>query len=256
MEIWQFFIIFAVGVIAGFMNTLAGGGSLLTLPMLIFLGLPAAVANGTNRLAIMVQSIFAVAGFRRKGVSDFKVSLILSGPPLIGAVIGAQLAVEVSDVLFKKTLAIVMVLILGLILWNPIRRKNGNTGYDEDLSKLNWKRRTVVMVFLFFAGIYSGFILAGVGFLIIMALNIIGRLNLVKTNSHKVFIAGISAIFSLLVFVIHNKIYWTIGLVLAMGNGLGGWIGSHFAVSKGERFIRIIFTICVIAMVVKLLVTQ
>ncbi|WKZ20425.1 MAG: sulfite exporter TauE/SafE family protein [Candidatus Jettenia sp. CY-1] len=256
MEIWQFFVIFAVGVTAGFMNTLAGGGSLLTLPMLILLGLPATVANGTNRLAITVQSIFAVAGFRRKGVSDFKASLILSGPPLIGAVIGAQLAVGISDVLFKRTLAVVMILILGLILWNPIQRKNGNTYSNEDISKLSWKRRIVIMVSLFFAGVYGGFIQAGVGFLIIMALNILGRLNLVKTNSHKVFIAGINAMFSLLVFVVHNKIYWTIGLILAMGNGLGALVGSHFAVSKGERFIRMILTMCVIAMVVKLLVAR
>ncbi|NUN23416.1 MAG: sulfite exporter TauE/SafE family protein, partial [Candidatus Jettenia caeni] len=87
-------------------------------------------------------------------------------------------------------------------------------------------------------------------------LNILGRLNLVKTNSHKVFIAGINAMFSLLVFVAHNKIYWTIGLILAMGNGLGALVGSHFAVSKGERFIRMILTMCVVAMVVKLLVAR
>lgn len=87
-----------------------------------------------------------------------------------------------------------------------------------------------------------------------MALNIIGGLNLVKTNSHKVFIAGINALFSLLIFVFHNKIYWIIGLVLAAGNGLGGWMGSYYAVTKGERFIRVVLTICVIAMVVKLLI--
>src|SRR5574341_697919 len=104
MEIWQIPVIFTTGVVAGFINTLAGGGSLITLPMLIFLGLPASVANGTNRLAITVQSIFAVTGFRRKGVSNFKVSLFMSGPVLVGAVVGAQLAVNVSDLLFKRIL--------------------------------------------------------------------------------------------------------------------------------------------------------
>lgn len=253
MEIWQFFVIFAVGAIAGFVNVLAGGGSILTLPMLIFLGLPPAVANGTNRLAVAVQSIFAVAGFRRKGVSDFKSSLVLSCPALIGGLIGAQIALAVSDLVFKKVLAIIMIFILGFILWDPIRKKHGNTYQKEDISHLSLSRRIAIMFFLFFAGIYGGFVQAGVGFLIIMALNIIGGLNLVKTNSHKVFIAGINALFSLLIFVFHNKIYWTIGLVLAAGNGLGGWIGSHFAVSKGERFIRIVLTICVTALVLKLL---
>lgn len=103
MEIWQFLVVFAVGAVAGFMNVLAGGGSILTLPMLIFLGLPPSVANGTNRLAVVVQSVFAVAGFRRKGISDFKSSLVLSCPALIGGIIGAQLAVSVSEQVFKKS---------------------------------------------------------------------------------------------------------------------------------------------------------
>lgn len=253
MEIWQFFVVFAVGAIAGFVNVLAGGGSILTLPMLIFLGLPSSVANGTNRLAVAVQSIFAVAGFRRKGVSDFKSSLILSCPALIGGIIGAQLALAVSDLVFKKVLAVMMIFILGFVLWDPIRKKHGIIHHKEDMSHLSVSRRIAIMFFLFFAGIYGGFVQAGVGFLIIMALNIIGGLNLVKTNSHKVFIAGVNALFSLLIFVFHHKIYWTIGLALAAGNGLGGWIGSHYAVSKGERFIRVVLTLCVIAMVVKLL---
>src|SRR3990167_8785846 len=129
MELWQFLVIFTVGVVAGVINTLAGGGSLITLPVLIFLGLPATVANGTNRLAITVQSVLAVAGFKRKGVSDFKLSLFRSLPALIGAIIGAQLAVDVSDILFKRILAVVMILVLGLILWNPIRRGRGNSQY-------------------------------------------------------------------------------------------------------------------------------
>lgn len=254
MEIWQFLVVFAVGAVAGFMNVLAGGGSILTLPMLIFLGLPPSVANGTNRLAVVVQSVFAVAGFRKKGISDFKSSMVLSCPALIGGIIGAQLAVSVSEQVFKKVLAILIVFILGFILWDPIRKKHGTIQRKEDISHLSVSRRIAIMFFLFFAGIYGGFVQAGVGFLIIMALNIIGGLNLVKTNSHKVFIAGINALFSLLIFVFHNKIYWIIGLVLAAGNGLGGWMGSYYAVTKGERFIRIVLTICVIAMVVKLLI--
>ena len=99
METWQIPVIFIVGVIAGFINTLAGGGSLLSLPMLIILGLPTAVANGTNRLAITVQSICAVAGFKRKGISNFKSSILMAVPTLVGAIVGAQLSIDVSDVL-------------------------------------------------------------------------------------------------------------------------------------------------------------
>mgnify|MGYP001593677753 CR=1 FL=1 len=254
MEIWQFPVIFTVGIIAGVINTLAGGGSLITLPVLIFLGLPATVANGTNRLAITVQSVLAVTGFKRKGVSDFKSSLLMSLPALVGAIIGAQLAVDVSDILFKRILSVVMILVLGLILWNPIRMRQEIAQCDGGMTGLSRRRRTASMLIFFFIGVYGGFIQAGIGFLIIAVITTIRGLNLVETNSHKVFIVGINALFALIVFILNSKICWPIGLALAAGNGLGGWIGSHLAVAKGERFIKLILAMCVVGMVVKLLI--
>jgi len=254
MELWQFPVIFTVGIMAVVANTLAGGGSLITMPVLIFLGLPATVANGTNRLAITVQSVLAVAGFKRKGVSDFKSSLLMSLPVLIGAIIGAQLAVDVPEILFKRILAVVMILVLVLILWDPIRMRQGIAQYDGGIACLSRRRRIVCMLIFFFIGVYGGFIQAGIGFLIIAVLTTMSGLNLVETNSHKVFIVGINALFALIVFIFNNKICWSIGLALAAGNGLGGWIGSHLAVTRGERFIKLILAICVTGMVVKLLI--
>ena len=252
MEIWQISVVFTVGVIAGFINTLAGGGSLLTLPMLIFLGLPTAVANGTNRLAIMVQCLFAVAGFKRKGISDFKLSILLSVPALMGAIVGAQIAVDMSDVLFKRILAIIMLLVLGLILWNPAKRWNNKLKYGGSTVSLGRNRLILTMMAFFFIGIYGGFIQAGVGFIIIAALTTICRLSLVDTNSNKVFVVGIYTIFAVIVFAFNSKICWTMGLALATGMGLGGWIGSHWAVAKGERWLRLILAICIVAMAMKL----
>src|SRR3989304_901150 len=243
MEIGQFLVIFTVGVVAGVINTLAGGGSLITLPVLIFLGLPATVANGTNRLAITVQSVLAVTGFKRKGVSDFKSSLLMSLPALVGAIIGAQLAVDVSDILFKRILAVVMILVLGLILWNPIRMRQGPVQYDAGMASLSRRRRTASILIFFFIGIYGGFIQAGVGFLIIAVLTTISGLNLVETNSHKVFIVGINALFTLIVFIFNSKICWSIGLALAAGNGIGGWVGTHLGGTKRGRFFKIMLSI-------------
>ena len=98
---------------------------MLTLPILIFMGLPTAVANGTNRIAIIAQCMFAVAGFKRKGVSNFKLSLLFSIPGVLGAIIGAQIAVDMSDMsCSREYLPLLMLLVLGLILWNP-RQKDG-----------------------------------------------------------------------------------------------------------------------------------
>ena len=248
MEIWHIPVVFFAGILAGFINTLAGGGSLLTLPILIFLGLPTAVANGTNRIAIVAQCAFAVAGFKKKGVSNFKLSLLLSTPAIIGAIIGAYFAVDISDVLFRRVLAVIMLLVLGLILWNPRQDSSGNS------NSLGRRQLITAMTVFFFIGIYGGFIQVGVGFIIIAALTTITKFNLVVTNSHKVFIAGIYTIFALIVFAFNGKVCWKIGLCLAAGMGLGGWIGSHWAVKKGERWIRVVLTICVVAMVIKLIV--
>ena len=247
MEIWHIPVIFTAGILAGFINTLAGGGSLLTLPILIFLGLPTAVANGTNRIAIVAQCAFAVAGFKKKGVSNFKLSLLLSTPAIIGAIIGAYFAVDISDVLFRRVLAVIMLLVLGLILWNPRQDSSGSS------NSLGRRQLITAMTALFFIGIYGGFIQVGVGFIIIAALTTITKFNLVVTNSHKVFIAGIYTVFALIVFAFNGKVCWEIGLCLAAGMGLGGWIGSHWAVAKGERWIRVVLAICVVAMVIKLI---
>lgn len=252
MEIWQIPVVFAVGVAAGFINTLAGGGSLLSLPILIFLGLPTAIANGTNRFAILIQCLFAVAGFKRKGISNFKLSLLLSAPALIGAIVGAQIAVDMSDALFKRVLAIIMLLVLGLILWNPVKKLHINPQYGEDTIGLRRNRLIVTMIVFFFIGIYGGFIQAGVGFIIIAALTTISGLSLVNVNSHKVFIVGIYTAFALLIFVFNDKVCWAVGMALAAGNGLGGWFGSHWAVTRGERWLRLILVICVVAMAMKL----
>ena len=246
MEIWHIPVIFTAGILAGFINTLAGGGSLLTLPILIFLGLPTAVANGTNRIAIVAQCTFAVAGFKKKGVSNFKLSLLLSTPAIIGAIIGAYFAVDISDVLFRRVLAVIMLLVLGFILWNP--RQEG--GHSNSLGR---RQLITAMIVFFFIGIYGGFIQVGVGFIIIAALTTITKFNLIVINSHKVFIAGIYTVFALIVFASNGKVCWEIGLCLAAGMGLGGWIGSHWAVAKGERWIRVVFAICVVAMVIKLI---
>ncbi|MCP4000207.1 MAG: sulfite exporter TauE/SafE family protein, partial [Gammaproteobacteria bacterium] len=218
--------VFTAGILAGFINTLAGGGSLLTLPILIFLGLPTAVANGTNRIAIIAQCAFAAAGFKKKGVSDFKLSLLFSAPAITGAIIGAYFAVDISDILFKRVLAVIMLFVLGLILWNP------RYGSGSNSSSLGRRQLITAMIVFFFIGIYGGFIQVGVGFIIIAALTTITKFNLVVTNSHKVFVAGIYTIFALIVFAFNGKVCWEIGLCLAAGMGLGGWIGSHWAVAK------------------------
>ena len=249
MEILQVGLILVIGVVSGFINTLGGGGSLLTLPMLIFLGLPAAVANGTNRIGLIIQNVVAVSNFRRKGFFYPKLGITLAVPAVFGSFLGARLAISIPEELFQKILAVIMIMILVLILTRPEKKfLKGIEG--ENLSTT----RLIVSMFVFFGiGVYGGFIQAGVGFIIISALALITGMSLIKINSLKVFIILIYVSSSFIVFITHGKVDWILGLTLAIGNALGAYLGSNFAVSKGDKWIRVFIVIAILSMSAKLL---
>ena len=178
---WQLPLLFVVGLVAGILNVLAGGGSLLTLPLLIFMGLPSAVANGTNRIAILCQSIFAIRGFQKRGVMPLKLALLCTPPALLGSWVGANLAINLDDQLFNRMLALIMIGVLIFTAVDPLKhlRKKEIT--------FSFRRKVVLIVSFFGVGIYGGFVQAGVGFLIIIALLVHG-LDLVRINAIKVFV--------------------------------------------------------------------
>jgi len=249
MSLFQIGLILAAGIMAGFLNTLGGGGSLITLPVLIFMGLPPAVANGTNRIALIVQNIVGVTNFRSKGFFYPKLSFILGVPAILGSILGARVAVSISGELFERILAIVMIVVLVLILTRP-EKKFIKEIDSENLSTL---RLIIAMVAFFGVGLYGGFIQAGVGFIIIVALTLITGMSLVKVNSLKLFIVLIYIISSLIVFIINGKVDFVLGFTLAIGNAVGAYLGSNFAVSKGDKWIRVFLVIAILSMSAKLL---
>jgi len=236
-------ILFFVGIIAGFLNVTAGGGSAITLPVLIFLGLESSVANGTNRIAILVQNISAVYSFKREKYQDLKASLFLSLFTLPGAIAGALLAVKLDDEIFQKILGIVMIGII-LSMFIPQRQVNSN-----GKSKIS----IATAVSMFGIGFYGGFIQVGVGFILMASLKYLMKLNLVLVNMHKVFIVLIYTIPALIVFILTDNVNWFLGLSLAAGNALGGWWGAKMSVKKGEGFIKGILIIAILIMALKLL---
>ncbi|MCF8010237.1 MAG: sulfite exporter TauE/SafE family protein [Clostridiales bacterium] len=244
-------LILIIGIAAGFINVLAGGGSLLTMPVLIFLGLPSAVANGTNRIALLVQNIIAVYNFKNKGFFDWKLSLLLGIPAVLGSIVGANIAITLPDQVFNKILGVVMLMVLILILWEP--QKKIALQDDKDTNELSTGRKIMSAAAFFFVGIYGGFIQAGVGFIIIASLSLLAGMTLVKINSIKVFVVGVYMLFSLVVFIINGQVNWMLGAALAVGNGIGAWLGSNFAVDKGDKWIRRVLFITVIFMAAKLL---
>ncbi|MDG1572808.1 TSUP family transporter [Robiginitalea sp. M366] len=247
MEAWYHYVLLVVvGFAVGFINTVAGGASLISLPVLIFLGLPPAVANGTNRVAIVLQTATAVAGFRSKGVSTFPFNLYLGVSALLGSILGASIAVDIKGDTFNRILAIIMVAVVLLIVFKP-RIKVADL-QERITGKYLWLGCLV----FFFIGIYGGFINAGIGFIIILFLHYVHRMNLVRVNATKVAVVFIYTLAALAVFILNDKVIWKVGLVLAIGNVLGAWFSSRISVAKGDGFIKTFLVVMVLAMAVRL----
>jgi len=245
-ECIQAVILIVVGFFAGVINTLAGGGSLFTLPVLIFLGLPPNIANGTNRSAIVIQSLSGALGYKSKGISNFPFNIYLGISASIGAVIGAQIAIDLDGRLFNRILAIILIVVGGLILMNA---KNLTHKLPE---RLTGKYLLFGIIGFFFIGIYGGFINAGIGIVIMLFLNRINRLSLVKTNASKTAIVFIYSSLALAVFAFNDAINWKLGLLMALGTSVGAWWASRWSVKKGDQVIRWAMLITIGIMAVKL----
>ena len=247
MDIWQYVMLALAGLAAGFLNVMAGGGSLLTVPVMVFLGLPGPVANGTNRIAILVQNITAVITFFHKGHSDFRLSLTLSLCSLPGAAAGAYLGTQLEGIWFNRTLAIIM---LGVMLVMAFDKKPHPDGGVPGTKPRNNVLGHVLMVL---AGLYGGFIQVGVGFILMAILHNVMRLNLVTVNMHKVFITMSFSIVALLVFAARVEIQWLLGLCLAVAYSIGAWLGVHLSIRGGERSIKFVLNVVLAIFIIKLL---
>ncbi len=242
--------LFAAGLAAGTLNVIAGGGSLLTLPLLIFLGLPPTVANGTNRVAILVQNVGAVWGFRRRKLLAGAWLRDAIVPVVVGAALGTWGATKMGDLAFQRVLAGVMVAVALLMLWRPLP-----AGTGADAPPTGRGRRLALLVAWFGVGLFGGFIQAGVGFVLLAVASAAG-LDLVRGNALKVTLVLAFTPISLVLFARAGLVDWPFGLVLAVGNLLGGQIGVHLTAVKGQTWVRKVVTVAVILFAIRLLWTS
>ena len=246
--LWEAALLAAVGIVAGFLNVLAGGGSLLTVPVMVFMGLPGPVANGTNRLAILVQNFTAVVAFLQRGFSDFRLSLTLAGCAIPGAIVGAMVGVNLDGEWFNRILAIIMVAVMVIMYFDKKPSDKADPDYQPTRKQLIKGHLLMVGV-----GFWGGFIQLGVGFIIMPVLHRVMGLDLVRTNMHKVFIIFTYTIVALALYASQVEIMWMVGAALALGNGIGGYLGAHVAISKGEKLIKTVLNVVLIAFIIKLL---
>jgi uncharacterized membrane protein YfcA len=239
MNITEIIVIIISGIVVGFINTLSGGGSVISLSLLLILGLPAPVANGTNRISIFFQTLSSVGSFtRQKMFTDLR-PVWLGIPATVGSVFGALLAVEVSERIIEISMMLAMVLMGIFLFYKPDRWMKENPALLKE--RLKWWQ----FLIFFAVGFYGGFIQVGVGYFLLMALVLGTGYDLVRANAVKNLIVFFYAVFALAVFVIDGKVNYLLGLLLSAGSIIGALLASHLAVRKGAGFIRavIIFSI-------------
>ncbi|MEM1091627.1 MAG: sulfite exporter TauE/SafE family protein [Pseudomonadota bacterium] len=247
---WQYGLLSAVGVVAGWMNVMAGGGSLLTIPAMLFMGVSGPVANGTNRIAIAAQNIVASITFFRSGISDLKLSLTLAAAASIGAAGGAAVGTQLDGVWFNRLLALVMV---GVMVLMATGSSGAGPATDKARAAISRQRLWAGHLCMVGAGAWGGFIQIGVGFILMPILHRVLGLDLVRTNAHKVLIVLIYTVIALAVFSSQVELLWAAGLALAVGNAVGGWLGARTSIDRGEGWIKGALYVGLSALVIKLL---
>jgi len=246
MSLTEIIVIILAGVLVGFINTLSGGGSVISLSLLLILGLPADIANGTNRISIFFQTLSSVSSFTRQKMFVNLRPVWLAVPATIGAILGALLAVDVNTRVIEIAMAVAMVIMLFFLFYKPDR------WLKEKPAMLSRPLQWWQLVIFFMVGFYGGFIQVGVGYFLLMALVLGVGYDLVRANAVKNLIVFFYAIFALLVFIIDGKVNYLYGIILSAGSMIGALFASYLAVKKGAGFIRAVILFSVLLTILQI----
>jgi len=239
---WLAAALLGAGVLAGFINTLAGGGGLLILPLLMLTGMSAALANGTMRVGVLIQSIEAVRQFNKRGTMPFAPLPAILVPCLLGTLVGALAAAYLPEAILKPVLLTTLVVVALIMVLKP----NQMTPGPEEMPLVP-NDSLPAWIGLFFAGVYGGFVQAGVGFVLIAVLVGQMRYDLLRGNALKLAITGSFTVLALGIFVWRDQVAWLPGLLVAAGTLVGVRLGVGFAHRVSPKVLKRILLVMVLA---------
>lgn len=245
-SLFDLFILLIAGIAMGFLNVMAGGGSMLSVPVMIFLGMPGTIANATNRIAILAEAFTAVIAFYKKGFSHVKLSLSLTACTIPGAIVGAYWAAQIPEQDFNQLLAVVMMIVLIVMLLPQPSKRNASANISK-------RRLLFGHICMLFIGLWGGFIQIGVGFLLIPTLNRVLRVDLITTNMHKVFIVMGYTLVAIGIFSTELRLIWSAGIAMAIGAAIGAYLATHFQIKQGVQAVKWAANLLILAFIIKLL---
>ncbi|MBO7562247.1 MAG: sulfite exporter TauE/SafE family protein [Bacteroidales bacterium] len=242
-------ILVGCGIFVGFINTIAGMATAISYGLFMMMGLPINVANGTTRVGVLLQFMTTSAIFKKKGYLDMKTGWKVGIPVGCGAIFGALLAAVLKVKIIEIVMAVLLP-IMSILLFVDKKRLSSRRAAGPSLSDL-W-------IFLIFTaiGVYGGFTHSGVGLLIIFGSYFFLGLDMIRSNAIKQFAVTVYTPLALTVFIIYGQVNWAIALIYAVGNIIGGILGSYASIKGGEKFIKIFVTIIIITMSTLLIIKQ
>lgn len=241
----QSIFLLLAGLLAGFINTIAGSGSIFTLGIMLFFNIPSTVANGSNRLGILTQGITNFYMFHKKGKIPYKTCWQYVFPSLIGALIGAYVSTDISDNILEIIIAVMMSLVVfSTFLKKKIVPKKTTTKHKKKLTLLKY-------LLFFIVGFYGGFIQIGLGLVVLVVLNIFSNYDIIESNGVKNFITLIYTVPVFFIFILNNLVFWKVAIFLAIGQTIGAYISGLFAL-KSSGFVNIINYILIVMAIITL----
>lgn len=228
MTLEMLILLIVSGIVVGFINTLAGGGAIMSMTVFMALGLPIGVANGTNRIAVVLQNLTSSAVFIKKRMLDIRSGLKLSIPAIIGNIAGSLVATQINETVFKICMGVVLFAILAYMLFTKPHLHGGH-GLE-----IKWWH----YLWFLLIGFYGGYVYIGLGYLILAITLTTMHLDIITANVIKGFVIFVATPFSLIIFMIHGQVDYAVGLLHALGNIIGTYFASHYGINWGTKFLR------------------
>ncbi len=244
--VWTYVLYLFLGLLIGVVNTIGGGGTGLLYPILIFLGMPPHTAVGTARLSILTQGFFGFLGFRSSGYFLYPFNIYVSVSAFLGSIAGSFLSMEIPPGTYKKLIAVVITLTTLLLFFGNRKRQ------PHEKPRLHGVYLIISIVVFFLLGVYIGIVQTGIGFMIMIALMLINKLDIHQANSVKVIVLFLASIPALIIFAWYGHVHWQAAIALAVGTSLGAYFTGKFSVHIPEKTLKIVIAFLVIGMAVKL----
>lgn len=233
------FLLISSGIAVGFINTLAGGGTIISITTFMAMGLPIVTAAGTNRIPIIMQNLVASIIFKKKKMFSFKAAFKICLPMMIGALISAQFTIMLDTTIFSY------IFMAGLIFFAFLLFNKADVWErTESLPNIRITKRE--RIYMFLIGLYAGSIYVGMGYMVLSVLVLSMGYDVIRANAMKNMMALILGPVAIIPFIISGNVNYEMGLIHGIGNIIGAYLGTTFAIKLGAKFIRYLLVAMVI----------